>query len=93
MNLFTGWLAEMHGCETYGIRPEHVAMSMTDREWPGTLRHVEHLGSDTIAYVDGDGLGTVTVRAPGEIKISAGERIFLTPQKSEEHRFRNGRRI
>ena len=24
-------------------------MSMTDGEWPGTLRHVEHLGSDTIA--------------------------------------------
>ena len=93
MNLFTGRLAEMHGCETYGIRPEHVAMSMTDGEWPGTLRHVEHLGSDTIAYVDGDDLGPVTVRAAGEIKISAGERIFLTPQKSEEHRFRNGRRI
>ena len=68
-------------------------MSTTDGEWPGTLWHVEHLGSDTIAYVDGDDLRPVTVRAPGEINVSAGERIFLTPQKSEEHRFRNGRRI
>ena len=29
MNLFTGRLAEMHGCETCGIRPEHVAMAIT----------------------------------------------------------------
>lgn len=68
-------------------------MSTTDGEWPGTLRHVEHLGSDMIAYVDGDDTRPVTVRAPGEISISTGERIFLTPRKSEEHRFRNGRRI
>ena len=57
-------------------------MSTTDGEWPGTLWHVEHLGSDTIAYVDGDDLDPVKVRAPDEISVSAGERIFLTLQRN-----------
>ena len=93
MNLFEGLLAELNGCETYGIRPEHISISTDAGDWKCRLRHVEHLGSDTIAYVDSDDYGQITVRAPGSYSISSGDTVYLSPQREFEHRFRNRQRI
>ena len=46
----------------------------------------EHLGSDSFLKVAVDGIGTLTVRAPGEIHAHHGDRIKLAPG-GKIHRF------
>ena len=46
MNLFEGDLAREMGCDTYGVRPEHIDISRSEGRWPATVHHIEHLGSD-----------------------------------------------
>ncbi len=93
MNLISGESASRRGCDLLGIRPEHVEVCQTGGEWEGRLRYVEHLGSDTIAYVDVAGVGPMTVRMPGEFNLNSGDLVQLNPQKAHEHLFRASRRI
>ena len=58
MNLINGETAAGYGAVTLGIRPEHIMLAEGEGPWSGRLRHVEHLGSDTVAYVDADGVGS-----------------------------------
>lgn len=41
-------------CTTHviGIRTEQFTLSTTKGEWPGTVKVVEHLGSDTFPHVE-----------------------------------------
>ncbi len=55
-----------------GVRPDHIDVSPDVGEWKGRLRYVEHLGSDTVTDVNGEGTGPLTVRLPGEVAIDAG---------------------
>ncbi len=87
MNLIEGAMAEKSGARMLGVRPEHIDVSPETGEWRGHLRHVEHLGSDTVAYVEADQIGRMTVRIPGEVALRAGENIFMTPQKGNVHLF------
>ncbi len=87
MNLIEGAVAEKSGARMLGVRPEHIDVSPENGEWRGHLRHVEHLGSDTVAYVDADEIGRMTVRIPGEVALRAGENIFMTPQRGNVHLF------
>ena len=87
MNLIKGKAAEAHGAATIGIRPEHVAISRDNGTWAGTVGVAEHLGSDTFLHVHTDAVGTVTVRADGEVGLDHGEKVWLTPQASKVHRF------
>ena len=87
MNLIEGAMAEKSGARMLGVRPEHIDVSTETGEWRGHLRHVEHLGSDTVAYVEADQIGRMTVRIPGEVALRAGENIFMTPQKGNVHLF------
>ena len=87
MNLIEGAMAEKSGARMLGVRPEHIDVSPDTGEWQGHLRHVEHLGSDTVAYVEADQIGRMTVRIPGEVALRAGENIFMTPQKGNVHLF------
>ncbi|MFO1058139.1 MAG: ABC transporter ATP-binding protein [Dongiaceae bacterium] len=75
------------GVATIGIRPEHLEVSRERGEWRGKVRIAEHLGSDTFFHIDVDGLGAITARTAGEIGLTAGDAVWLTPKPDRIHRF------
>ena len=87
MNFVTGEAAKAHGAETIGVRPEHLVTSTDGGLWEGRVGVSEHLGSDTFLYVPVDGVGTLTARAGGEFPLRHGDRIWLSPQQDQIHRF------
>ncbi|WP_422376530.1 ABC transporter ATP-binding protein [Roseibium sp.] len=88
MNLIEGDVADQRRARMVGVRPEHISMSFEEGEWHGKVRHAEHLGSDTVAYVDADGIGPVTIRLTGEVPITAGTSVWMTPEAGNLHLFR-----
>ena len=95
MNLMGGTFAAPHDCATIGIRPEHLTIAADGGDWQGTIGVSEHLGSDTFFHVKLDGLDDpITVRAGGEVSLHYGDRIGLSPDPAQLHRFdQNGMRI
>ncbi len=88
MNFIEGGEAAGHGAHTIGIRPEHVDVSTTGGPWRGTVGVAEHLGSDTFIHIHGiPGCDPFTVRAPGDVAVSHGDAVFLTPSAAHIHRF------
>ncbi|MEM1364856.1 MAG: ABC transporter ATP-binding protein [Pseudomonadota bacterium] len=88
MNFMEGEEAEKHNAATIGVRPEHIDVSGTDGLWEGTVGVAEQLGSDTFFHIHATGLADMlTVRAPGEIDLRHGDKIFLTPRADRIHRF------
>lgn len=88
MNLIQGAEAAKHNAHTIGVRPEHIDVVETDGPWQGVVGVAEHLGSDTFFHVHETGLGDmITVRAPGEVNFSHGDRIHLAPRADQIHRF------
>ena len=84
MNLIEGAEAAKHNAHTIGVRPEHI--SVGDGPWEGVVGLSEHLGSDSFLKVAVEGVGTLTVRAPGEVNARHGDRIRLAPA-GKIHRF------
>lgn len=95
MNFIEGAEAGRHGAHAIGIRPENIAVSLTEGLWRGTIGVSEHLGSDTFLHVNGTGLAeAITVRAGGEVNLHHGDTVWLTPEADKIHRFdREGLRI
>jgi multiple sugar transport system ATP-binding protein len=87
MNMIEGAPAEKYGARTIGIRPEHLNISTTSGDWKATVGVTEHLGSDTFLHAQADGIGTINVRADGEVAVKHGDTIYLTPDKAKLHRF------
>jgi multiple sugar transport system ATP-binding protein len=87
MNFITGQNAAALNAHTIGVRPEHVLLSMESGDWKGRVVVAEHLGSDTFLHVHADGIGMVTVRAEGDVGVSHGDDIYLTPDPAKLHRF------
>jgi multiple sugar transport system ATP-binding protein len=88
MNLIEGATATEYGAQTIGIRPEHLEVSTTEGKWQGTVGVAEHLGSDTFIHIHGiPGCDPMTVRADGEVSVSHGDTVYLTPQEKHLHRF------
>ena len=90
MNFLTGAFASAHGAATIGVRPEHIQIGAADGTsgaWVGTVSAAEHLGSDTLLYVDVPGAGTITARALGEVRGRMGDTVALTPEPARIHRF------
>jgi len=88
MNLIDGAEAAKHSVQTIGIRPEHLLVSDTDGVWEGTVGVAEHLGSDTFIHVHGiAGCDPMTVRAAGDVTFAHGDKIFLTPDATQIHKF------
>jgi len=89
MNFLTGEEAEKRDAETIGIRPEHLDISTSQGDWPGTVGVAEHLGSDTFLHIhpDSDHGRTMTIRVDGEFGARHGDRVWLTAQEDHIHRF------
>ena len=88
MNLLAGKEAAKHDAHTIGIRPEHVAISSTAGEWEGVVGVSEHLGSDTFIHVTCPVFSEpLTVRASGELDLTYGAKVYLTPDLAHLHKF------
>ncbi|MBO9098938.1 MULTISPECIES: ABC transporter ATP-binding protein [unclassified Rhizobium] len=73
--------------KTIGVRPEHITLSRENGTWPAKVVHVEHLGADTILYLETDQTGLLTVRLFGEHPYAPDETVFATPDPAHMHRF------
>ncbi len=87
MNLYEGAAAEGLGCRTYGIRPEHLALTSDAPRWTGTVRHVERLGADTVIYLVVPGMGDMVVRTGGDANPAIGSSQGVSPVAGREFRF------
>ena len=87
MNFADGAVAAKHGAHTIGFRPEHVSISTQSGTWKGTVGVAEHLGSDTFVHIQTDEVGTVNVRADGEIPVKHGDTVWITPDPNKIHKF------
>jgi multiple sugar transport system ATP-binding protein len=89
MNFIEGPDAAKRGATTIGIRPEHISVStaVIEGAWKGKVVVAEHLGADTFIHVNIDGIGTINVRASGEVPVHHGDTVYLTPDPSKIHRF------
>jgi len=87
MNFIDGEEAAKHDATTIGIRPEHIDV-VEGGAWEGTVGVAEHLGSDTFFHVHGTGLAeTLTIRAVGNVGLTHGDTIHLSPRADQIHRF------
>ncbi len=86
MNLITGAEAARNGCDTLGVRPEHIDVG-PGGIWQGTVGLSEHLGSDTFLKVNVEGVGDLTVRTSGEMTLHHGDKVSLSPQSGKLYRF------
>ena len=86
MNLITGAEAASQNAATIGVRPEHLDV-VSEGGWEGTVGLSEHLGSDTFLKVETATVGTINVRAGGEVMLRHGDKVRLAPQAGKVHRF------
>jgi len=87
MNFIDGARLSEPQAKTIGIRPEHISISRDGGDWPGKVIHAEHLGADTILYLDTETTGLLTVRLFGEQDFHADDLVFATPNRSSFLRF------
>jgi len=95
MNLISSPVAKEYGARTLGIRPEHISVSSENGTWKGVVGISEHLGSDTFLHIHDTGLGnSISVRVSGELSLNHGDKVYLTPDMNQLHRFdRYGKRM
>ena len=86
MNLITGPEAQKLNATTIGVRPEHLDV-VGEGGWAGVVGLSEHLGSDTFLKVATEAVGTINVRAGGEVMLRHGDKVRLAPQPGKIHRF------
>jgi len=87
MNFIEGERLDDVQAKTVGIRPEHIALSRESGDWKGKVIHVEHLGADTILYLETEVTGLLTVRLFGEHRYAVDDVVYSTPDKASMHRF------
>ncbi|NTJ67268.1 ABC transporter ATP-binding protein [Agrobacterium rhizogenes] len=73
--------------KTVGIRPEHITLSRDQGTWAAKVIHVEHLGADTIIYLESETTGLLTARLFGEHQYEPDEMVYATPDADQMHRF------
>ncbi|MDB6453745.1 ABC transporter ATP-binding protein [Falsirhodobacter sp. 20TX0035] len=87
MNFLNGAALGEPSVHTWGIRPEHLAISPTEGDWPATVELVENLGSETLVHLQADGIGPVIVKLGRDATFETGGHVFLTPDPSAVRRF------
>jgi multiple sugar transport system ATP-binding protein len=85
MNLITGEAAAREGAKTIGVRPEHIEL-VEHGAWKGRLRFAEHLGNETIAYINSE-LGELIIRINGDRRMKPGEMLQFQFPQAHLHRF------
>ncbi|WP_404400195.1 ABC transporter ATP-binding protein [Pelagibacterium halotolerans] len=87
MNFIEGEIAKGQGAATIGVRPEHLQLAREGGMLTGTVGVAEHLGSDTFVHVNVAGVGQITARLPGDMPVTHGETVHLTPQEGRIYKF------
>jgi len=87
MNFLNGEIARGYGCDTLGIRSEHVVVDNFSPVWKGEVVHAENLGSDNYLFVDIGSDEPVLVRQEGKTAIPWGAHIGIRPLEENLHRF------
>ncbi len=87
MNFIEASRVGVADAKTIGVRPEHLALSRDGGEWQGKVVHVEHLGADTIVYIESEKVGLFTARLFGEHHYEVGDTVHATPAAGQMHRF------
>ena len=94
MNLLSGEHAKGFGCETVGVRPEHLTVVESGGAWTGKVIHTEKLGADSFIYLDVGLDEPMTVREDGTTKYNAGDTVSVAPKEGKIHRFgKDGRPV
>ncbi|MBL0372313.1 sn-glycerol-3-phosphate ABC transporter ATP-binding protein UgpC [Rhizobium sp. KVB221] len=75
------------GYKTLGVRPEHMSLSRDSGQWSGKVIHVEHLGADTIVYMESEKAGLLTVRLFGEHAYAPDDVVYASANNGTTHRF------
>lgn len=92
MNFIKGPEAAALGAELVGIRPEHLK-PQSHGPLAGMVRHVEHLGGETLIHADILNVGPVTAKVEGDVSIATGQPVCLGYEQQNLHRFADGQRI
>jgi ABC-type sugar transport system ATPase subunit len=92
MNFITGEEARKLGGDLVGIRPEHLRLSESGG-WAATVRHIEHLGAETLIYADTDAVGSLTIKAEGDVALRAGAPVRISFSDQDLHRFVDDLRV
>jgi multiple sugar transport system ATP-binding protein len=72
----------------FGIRPEHITLTEPEQGiLRGQIDVMEHLGSDSFAYVQINDMGLFTVRVVGHSELQAGACVGLTFDTGNLHLF------
>ena len=72
----------------FGIRPEHITLTEPEKGiLRGQIDVMEHLGSDSFAYVQINDMGLFTVRVVGHSELQAGACVGLTFDTGNLHLF------
>jgi multiple sugar transport system ATP-binding protein len=87
MNFIDAGRLGISDAKTLGFRPEHVTLSRDSGAWQAEAVHVEHLGADTLVYLESEKVGFFTVRLFGEHHYAPGDVVFATPAENQMHRF------
>jgi multiple sugar transport system ATP-binding protein len=87
MNFIEGEAARQAGAKTLGIRPEHLQLTRDHPRWAGVVRHVEFLGADSNIFVTTQHAGELAVRVVGEVGLSVGDAVGLSPAPGKLLRF------
>ena len=87
MNFLNGEIAKGYGCDTLGIRSEHIVVDNDNPTWKGEVVHAENLGSDNYLFVDIGADEPVLVRQEGKTTIPWGATIGIRPIEENLHRF------
>ena len=87
MNFIEGSKLGRTDTATIGVRPEHISLSRDSGLWKGKVIHAEHLGADTILYLETEVTGLLTVRLFGEQRFQEDDLIYASPDDTRLHRF------
>ncbi len=71
---------------TLGLRPEHLSIA-ADGPMSGEVAVVEHLGGETLVYVDVGNGTLVTVKGPGNATARVGSQVNLAVTTTEANLF------
>jgi multiple sugar transport system ATP-binding protein len=94
MNLLDGVHATAFGCETVGVRPEHLDIVESGGQWTGKVIHTEKLGADSYLYLDVGMEEPMTVREDGTTRYNTGDTVSVQAEAGKIHRFgKDGRPV